>query len=289
METESIRNFFSSLTRKPEAFVAVIIFSSFIVLAIFAPYIAPHDPRKGDILNRLKPPMWAERGNKEHILGTDSLGRDVLSRLIVGSRISLLVGIGGVIVAGGIGVFTGLLAGYFGGKLDDVIMRIVDVQLSFPFILLAIAVLMVLGGGVVNVVIVLSLAKWVTFSRVSRGQVLTIREYDFVEAVRASGASESRILFRTILPNLVAPITVIASFTFAEMIIGEAQLSFLGLGVPPSIPTWGGMLSEGKEYIIQAWWLATFPGLAIMLIVLSINIVGDWLRDYLDPKLDLYT
>jgi peptide/nickel transport system permease protein len=226
------------------------------------------------------------RGVVQHYLGSDALGRDVLSRLIYGARVSVLVGFAAVVIGGTLGILLGLAAGYFGGRLDDVIMRIADVQLAFPFILLAIMFLIVLGPGLWNLILILGIAQWVTYARIARAQTIAQREKEYVEAVRALGARTSTILFATILPNIVAPLTVIASFNIASVILAEAALSFLGLGVPPSVPTWGGMLAESREQLLAGrWWLAVFPGAAIMLTVLSFNILGDWLRDFLDPRL----
>jgi peptide/nickel transport system permease protein len=206
--------------------------------------------------------------------------------LLYGARISLLVGVCAIAVGGVIGVTAGLVSGYFGGWIDDVIMRLGDIQLAFPFILLAIMFLVVLGPGVLNLILVLGIGQWVTYARIVRGQTLSLREKEFVEAARALGDSTAAIIFRTILPNIVAPLTVIASFNVASVILAEAALSFLGLGVPPSVPTWGSMLAESREQLIaNKWWLAIFPGLAIVLTVLSFNIIGDWLRDFLDPRL----
>ncbi|HLT20192.1 MAG TPA: ABC transporter permease [Thermomicrobiales bacterium] len=256
--------------------------------AIFAPYLTDHDPEAGIIIDSKKPPAWSEGGSSEYLLGTDSLGRDILTRILYGARISLVVGIVAVLIAGAIGIVLGLIAGYYGGKIDDVIMRIVDIQLAVPFILLAIAILAVLGQGLDKIIITLGISGWVTYGRVVRGQVLSWRETEFVEAARAIGARNISIMFKHILPNTYASIIIIASFAVASTILAEASLSFLGLGVPPDVPTWGGMVSAGRDYIITGdWWIYTFPGIAIMLTVLGINVVGDWLRDYLDPRLRL--
>lgn len=257
------------------------------VMAVFAPALAPHDPRGVNVLNTLGPPAWAPRGNPAHLLGTDSLGRDILSRIIYGSRVSLLVGAVAVLIAGVVGALLGLISGYFGGTADDVIMRIAEIQMAFPFILLALLVMSVLGQGLLNIILVLGVSGWVPYGRVVRGQVLQLREKDFVEAARALGAGHWRIVFHHVLPNTLAPIIVIATFMVASTIVSEAALTFLGLGVEATTPTWGIMLAEGREYLQVAWWLATFPGLAIMLTVLGVNAVGDWMRDYLDPRLRL--
>jgi peptide/nickel transport system permease protein len=255
------------------------------VLGVAAPLLTPHDPGAIDIRNIMAPPAWAPGGQPAHLFGTDHLGRDVFSRLAYGARISLTVGISAVAVAGAFGVTLGLMAGYYGGWPDDVIMRLADFELAFPFILLAVAVLAVLGPGLTKVILVLGLTGWAQYCRLARAQVLGLRETEFVEAARTLGASTTRILLRHMLPNILAPIIVIASFSVAGVIIAEASLSFLGLGVPPAVPSWGGMLAEGRAYMERAWWLVTLPGLALMLAVLSINVLGDTLRDALDPRL----
>jgi peptide/nickel transport system permease protein len=256
---------------------------------LLAPLVAPYNPNEQSISERFLPPIGLERGSQvgttAHWFGTDHLGRDILSRIVHGARISLLVGLSAVLISGMLGVLLGLLAGYHGGRLDALIMRVADIQLAFPFILLAIAIVAVLGQGVRNVIIVLGLAGWVVFARVVRGDVLSIREREFILAARTIGASDRTILLRHVLPNVSTPVVIIASFTVANVIILEAALSFLGLGVEPAIPTWGAMLADGRQYLSVVWWPATLPGLAIMLTVLSINMIGDWLRDILDPRL----
>ena len=256
------------------------------VVAMFGPAFSPMDPNRQNIMLRLAEPGAAGARGAIHWLGSDGLGRDVLSRLLYGARISLLVGISAILVGGTIGVIAGLVSGYFGGWIDDIIMRLGDIQLAFPFILLAIMFLVVLGPGVWNLILVLGIGQWVTYARIVRAQTLSLREKEFVEAARALGDTTPSIIFRTILPNIVAPLTVIASFNVAAVILSEAALSFLGLGVPPEVPTWGSMLAESREQLLaNKWWLAVFPGLAIVVTVLSFNILGDWLRDFLDPRL----
>ena len=276
-----------SLLRARWPLLAIAILLLVTVAAVSGPALAPKDPNRQNIIARLQPPLTENRaGEVDFILGTDGLGRDVLSRLIYGARISLIVGLTAVVIGGTLGITLGLVAGYFGGRVDDVIMRVADIQLAFPFILLAIMFLVVLGSGVWNLILILGIGQWVTYARIARGQTISLREKEFVEAARALGAKTSAILFKTILPNILAPLIVIASFNIASVILSEAALSFLGLGVPPTVPTWGGMLAESRDQLLAGrWWLAIFPGVAIMLTVLSFNILGDWLRDFLDPRL----
>jgi peptide/nickel transport system permease protein len=253
--------------------------------AVFAPQLAPWDPGKQILLKRLRPPVWQERGLREHPLGTDHLGRDLLARVIHGARPALLVGFAAVAISGLIGMAAGLISGYFGGRTDDVLMRLADIQLAFPFILLAIAVIGVLGPSLQTIIIVIGVSSWVVYARIVRGAVLTLREREFVQAARALGGGDGRILLRHILPNAFTPWLVVATLDMARVIVLESALSFLGLGVQPPTPTWGGMLADGRVYISTAWWLATFPGLAILVTVLGINLFGDGLRDTLDPRL----
>ncbi len=276
-----------SMLRARWPILALVILLFLTVAAAFGPSIAPHDPNRQSIMTRLEAPMVADRnGEVKFVLGSDGLGRDVLSRLLYGARISLLVGVTAIAIGGTLGVALGLISGYFGGWIDDVIMRIGDIQLAFPFILMAIMFLVVLGPGVFNLIIVLGVGQWITYARIIRAQTFSLREKEFVEAARALGASHTSIMFVTILPNVIAPLTVIASFNIASVILAEAALSFLGLGVPPEVPTWGSMLAESRDQLIaNKWWLALFPGLAIVATVLAFNIIGDWLRDFLDPRL----
>jgi peptide/nickel transport system permease protein len=276
-----------SLTRAVWPLVAIAILLIVAVFAVAGPELAPKDPNRQNIIARLQAPMQVDRtGEVQFYLGTDGLGRDVLSRLIYGARVSLLVGLTAVVIGGALGITLGMMAGYFGGRIDAVIMRLADIQLAFPFILLAIMFLVVLGPGVLNLVIILGIGQWVTYARIARGQTISQREKEYVEAAKALGARDPAVLFRTILPNILAPLIVIASFNVASVILSEAALSFLGLGVPPTVPTWGGMLAESRDQLLAGrWWLAVFPGVAIALTVLSFNILGDWLRDFLDPRL----
>jgi peptide/nickel transport system permease protein len=265
--------------------LAAVFLAALVFVAITAPYIAPSNPLVGDILANLLPPGGEGMGGTHHTLGTDMLGRDVFSGILYGSRISLLVGVASVAGAGLIGTALGVIAGYFRGWTDEILMRIVDVQLAFPFILLAILIMYVLGQGLLNVIIVLVIATWPIYARVARAETLKLRESEYVLAARAIGASRARIIIRHILPNAMTPLIVIATFSVPQMIIFEAALSFLGVGIPPSEISWGSMLAAGRDYLGQAWWIATLPGVAIMCTILSINILGDWLRNWLDPNL----
>jgi peptide/nickel transport system permease protein len=253
--------------------------------ALAAPQIAPWDPGRQMLVKRLRPPVWQARGLAEHPLGTDHLGRDILSRIVYGGRISLGVGLSAVTLSCLIGVSLGLLAGFHGGRTDAFIMRVVDVFLAIPYILLAMGVVFALGPSLLNVILVMAVTRWVQFARIVRADVLSIREREFVSGARARGNRSMRLLLRHVLPNALTPIIVVATLELAFMIIYESALSFLGLGVQPPTPTWGWMLADGRNYIATAWWLATLPGLAIMLTVLAVNLLGDWLRDTLDPRL----
>lgn len=262
------------------------VFLVFLVLtAIFAPAIAPHDALTGNILDNLKPPGSTSQSGLPYVLGTDTVGRDVLSGMAYGARISLVVGLLSVFGAGLIGTVIGIVAGYARGWVDEVVMRLVDIQLAFPFILLAIVIMYILGRGLMNVIIVLIVATWPMYARVARAQALKLRETEFVQAARSIGAGHWRIMFRHLLPNSLTPLIVVATFAVPQMIIYEAALSFLGVGMPPDIVSWGSMLASGRGQLEQAWWVATFPGLAIMFTVLSVNLIGDWLRDWFDPQL----
>lgn len=254
------------------------------LVAIFAPLLAPHDPAAINAANMLKPPFWMEGGNTANLLGTDNLGRDILSRIIYGSQISLLVGITSVVVAGIIGVTIGLIAGYYGGFIDNLLMRLVDSFLAIPTILFALVILSVFGPSVMTLIFVLGATNWVNYARLVRGEVLTIKERDFVRAARSIGVKNNKIIIRHLLPNVISSFIVISTLSVATTIILEASLSFLGLGVQPPTVSWGSILSDGRDYLATSWWLATFPGLAITITVLGIIFLGDWLRDVLDPR-----
>jgi peptide/nickel transport system permease protein len=281
------RRILSNLQRDPAAIFGLSILMIIVIAALFAPILAPHSPDAVDPLRRLRPPLWVDGGTTEFILGTDAVGRDILSRIIYGARVSLLVSLVSVLISSVIGVLLGLLSGYYGGWIDAVIMRLVDIQLAYPLILFAITVAAIFGAGLRNLMIVLVIANWVTYARIVRGEVLVRREMQYVEAAKVSGCRDNRILRLHILPNVFSSILVIFTLQVAFVLILESGLSFLGLGVEPSIPTWGSMLNEGRNYILTAWWVQTFPGLAIMFTVMGINMLGDWIRDVLDPQLRL--
>ena len=277
----------SRLLRLRWGLAACAIFLLIVASAVFAPQISPHDPLAVNIRHRLAPPAWMDGGAPQHLLGTDQVGRDLLARIIYGGRVSLVVGAGAVLIAAIIGVLLGLGAGYFGGRTDWIIMTGINVMLTFPFVLLALAVISVLGPSLINMILVLGVAGWPIYARVIRAETMAIREREFVLAGRALGMSHARIVFRQIAPNLVSAIVVIATLQVAQVIIFESFLSFLGLGIQPPTPAWGNMLGEGRVYMLNSWWIATFPGLAIFITTLVINLMGNALRDWLDPHLKL--
>ena len=268
-----------------KVFAGGVILAALIVCGVAAPLLAPFDPQEQSLEDRLQPPTWAGGSARDHWLGTDNLGRDILSRIIYGSRISLLVGATTVVLAGVVGCFLGAIAGYFGKAVDEFVGKVTEIFLAFPFLLLAIALMAFLGQGVVNIVLALMMSRWVQYCRVVRGEVLSLKERDFVTAAKALGGRDFYILLRHVAPNTLPSVTVVATFAMAIVIISEASLSFLGLGVPASIPTWGSMLSEGRSYMSRAPWLTIFPGVAIFITVFGINLLGDGLRDLFDPKL----
>jgi ABC-type dipeptide/oligopeptide/nickel transport system permease subunit len=255
--------------------------------AALAPLVVAHDPLAVNIRHRLAPPAWMEGGTAAHLLGTDQVGRDLLSRMVYGGRVSLVVGVAAVVISASIGVMLGLTAGYFGARADALIMTLVNIMLTFPFVLLALAVIAVLGPNLINMIIVLGVADWPLYARVIRAETLSIRERDFIVAGRALGMSHARLIFGQIFPNLISVIVVIATLQVARVIILESFLSFLGLGVQPPTPAWGNMLGEGRLYMLNSWWIATFPGLAIFVTTLAINLMGNSLRDWLDPHMRL--
>ena len=274
---------FKRLIRNKGATLGALILLVVVAAAIFSAQITPHDPTFRDIARRLKPPLYQQDGQL-FLLGTDAVGRDILSRIIYGTRITLMVGLASVFFAGSIGVLIGLLSGYLGGWFDTLAMRIADIQLAIPFMVLAIAVAAVLGNSLTNTIIVLGITGWVTYGRLVRSETLSVRRNEYVTAAEASGVQPARIVFRHILPNVGASIIVAATQMVARMLIAEASLSFLGLGIPFTTPTWGVMIAEGRDYLMTSWWVSTLPGLAIFLTVMSANLVGDWLRDITDPR-----
>ncbi len=277
--------FVRRLARRRTALFGLVVVALVFVAALGAPWLTTYDPTEQDITNRLQSPGSPDPSGRVHVLGTDHLGRDLLARVIFGARPALMVGFAAVAISGLLGMSVGLVSGYFGGRVDDVFMRLADIQLAFPFILLAMAVIGVLGPSLPVIIVVIGVSSWVVYARVVRGSVLSLREREFVQAALALGSRDGRILLRHILPNALTPWLVVATLDMARVIVLESALSFLGLGVQPPTPTWGGMLADGRVYISTAWWLATFPGLAILVTVLGINLFGDGLRDTLDPRL----
>ena len=276
----------SSPRLDPSGIIGALIIVAVVIAAIAAPLVAPHDPNAQDLMGRLKPPGWqSPLSGARFLLGTDQLGRDVLSRIIYGARISLFVGILSVAITAALGTLLGLIAGYYRGIAEAIVMRGVDLVLSLPFMLLALAVIGITGPGIQNLILVVVLTRWARYTRVIYGQVLSYSEREFVEAARVIGTSSLRIMFQHLLPNLLPTTIVLATLDLGFVIVLESGLSFLGLGVPPTIPTWGTMLADGRAYLNNAWWMGTFPGLAIMLTVLGFNLLGDWVRDRMDPTL----
>jgi len=275
------------LARRRTALGGLLVVAVVVAVAIAAPWLSPFDPIEQSIADRLAAPGARDGAGRLHPLGTDHLGRDIAARILFGARPALLVGVAAVTISGILGMVIGLVGGYFGGRVDDVLMRLADIQLAFPFILLAIAVIGVLGPSLGTIIFVIGVSSWVVYARIVRGAVLSLREREFVQAAQALGSGDTRILARHILPNAFTPWLVVATLDMARVIVIESALSFLGLGVQPPAPTWGGMLADGRVYLSTAWWLATFPGLAILVTVLGINLFGDGLRDTLDPHLAL--
>jgi ABC-type dipeptide/oligopeptide/nickel transport system permease subunit len=276
----NIRLFLSSHLSSLSAAVVL----AFVVLAVAAPLFAPHDPNETDLFRRLQPPAWMADGDWGFLLGCDALGRDILSRIIYGARISIFIGIVVIVLATVIGILAGLAAGYLRGWTDVVISRLVDILLGFPYLIFAIALIAMMGPGLQNILLALVYKEWVVPCRVVRGETLAAREVEYVEAARALGASRRHIMLHEILPNILSPVIVVATIRMAHVIILEASLSFLGLGVQPPTASWGSMVADGRSFMLEAWWVSTFPGLAILLLVLAINIASQGLRDAFDPK-----
>lgn len=278
-------SFLSELARRPLALTGGVVLVLFIAMALLAPQIAPHDPIRGDLRARLTPPAWIEGGNWQYPLGTDAQGRDLLSRIIHGSRVSLAVGFLAVGISAVTGTTLGAITGYFRGRTDAIISRFADLLLAFPFLIFAIGVMAFLGPGFGNLILALTFKDWVEYLRLVRGEVLVQKEQEYVEAARVSGQSEPTIIVREILPNIIQSVFVLGTLRMGHLIIMEASLSFLGLGLPARIPAWGSMVAAGRDYMLSAWWVATIPGVAIVILVLSINLLGEGLRDILDPRL----
>jgi peptide/nickel transport system permease protein len=256
-----------------------------VATATLAEFLTPYSATEISLANRLRPPFWEKGGSLAHPLGTDPMGRDLLTRMIYGARVSLVVALLALLVGGGVGAALGLIAGYYGGRLDALVMRVADTTMAFPIILFAILFVVILGGSLATTVFAVALVLWARYARVIRGEVLSLRERDFVAQARIAGCSPARIMVIHLFPNILNTLVVLLSLQAGWVIIVEASLSFLGAGIPPPTPTWGSMIAEGRDYIATAWWVSFFPGLAILATVLSFNLFGDWLRDALDPKL----
>ena len=280
-----LRWWFQRLTVSYTGTVGAIIVLAVLFVAIFAPYISPHDPWLANLGARFAPPFWSQNAVPGYLLGTDQLGRDVLSRILYGTRVSLIVGLAASAISAVVGVTLGLVAGYYGGWLEDVFMRITDALAAFPKIALYLVVMTMFGAGFVILILTLGLVRWSSFARLVRGEVLSVKQKEYVEAAHAIGQNATRIMGRHIVPNVFASIIVLGTLEIAAVIIAEASLSFLGVGVPPPAISWGRMLSDGRDYLASAYWIATFPGIAITMTVLGVFMLGDWLRDVLDPRL----
>lgn len=273
------------LVRDRSGMIGLTIFLILVLSAIFAPQVAPHDPLDQNLRAAKQPPVWAEGGSFEYPLGTDNLGRDILSRIIFGSRVSLTVGFFGVLIASSLGLVVGLSAGYLGGRVDNAIMGVVNLLLALPYLLFVVFIAAILGRSLINVILIFGITDSPVFVRITRGEVLRMRQSGYVESAISIGARTGRILFEHILPNLIGPLITLATFEMSAMIFYEAGLGFLGLSVPPTIPSWGNMLANGRKYLTSYAWIATWPGLAIVFTSLGMNLLGDWLRDVLDPRL----
>ncbi|MFQ5854146.1 MAG: ABC transporter permease [Anaerolineae bacterium] len=273
------------LGRDRSGMLGLTLFMLVVIAAVFAPWIAPHDPLEQNLRLAKRPPVWAEDGSWDYPLGTDNLGRDLFSRIVFGTRVSLTVGFFGVLIAGSLGLAIGLVSGYTGGRVDNTIMGIVNLVLALPYLLFVVFIAAILGRSLINVILIFGITDSPVFARVTRGEVLRMRESGFVESAISVGFRTRRILFDHIMPNLIGPLITLATFEMSAMIFYEAGLGFLGLSVPPSVPSWGNMLASGRKYLTSYPWIATWPGLAIMFTSLGMNLLGDWLRDVLDPRL----
>ena len=275
----------SQTRRRRPPIIPVAIILVFVLVAVLAPWLSPSDPYEQSLRLRHRPPVWEERGSWAHPLGTDRLGRDLLSRIVYGARVSLAAGVVTVLLASAVGAAVGLVAGYYGGRVDATLMRVTDATLSFPIILLALILAVTVGPSFANVVLAIAVILWARYARVIRGQVLTIMQLDFIAQARIAGAGAWRVITRHLLPNTLNTLVVLVTLQIGYVIIVEASLSFLGAGIPPPTPAWGGMIAEGRDVVTSAWWVSLFPGLAILLVVLAFNLLGDWLRDTFDPRL----
>ena len=273
------------LWRDRSGIIGLILFLVLVVAAVFAPLLSTHDPLAQNLRDNKMPPAWSEGGSWEHPFGTDNLGRDAFSRILYGTRVSLTVGFFGVLIASALGLVLGAIAGYAGGRLDAVIMGVVNLVLSLPYLLFVVFIASILGRSLINVILIFGITDAPIFARVTRGEVLRMRESGYVESAVSAGARWGRVVFDHILPNLIGPLITLATFEMSRMIFYEAGLGFLGLSVPPTVPSWGNMLAAGRKYLTSSPWIATFPGLAIMFSSLGMNLLGDWLRDVLDPRL----
>jgi len=282
---KQLRSFGRLLLRDQAGLVGLLFFLLVVFAALFAPWLAPHDPLEQNLKASKLPPAWMAEGDWSYPLGTDPLGRDLFSRILYGSRVSLQVGFFGVIIAGGLGLVIGLFSGFVGGRTDSAIMTVVNIILALPYLLFVVFIAGILGRSLLNVVLIFGITDAPIFVRVVRGEVLRLRRSVYVEAAQSTGVPQNRILFQHILPNLIGPFLTVATFEMSAMILYEAGLGFLGLSVPPDIPSWGNMLEAGRQHLQRYWWIATFPGLAIMFSSLGMNLLGDWLRDALDPRL----
>jgi peptide/nickel transport system permease protein len=280
-------NFVDELRKHPLALLGGIVILVYVLAAILAPYITAYDPARGNLRLRLDPPAWHPEGDWAYALGTDAQGRDLLTRIVYGARVSLTVGLLSVGISATVGTILGAITGYFRGRLDDLVSRFADLLLAFPYLIFAIGVMAFLGSGFTNLILALTFKGWVEFFRLVRGETLSEKTQEYVEAARVTGLRHAAIIAREILPNIIQSVFVLSTLRMGHMIIMEASLSFLGLGIPPHIPAWGSMVAAGRDYLLVAWWVSTFPGLAILFLVLSINVFGEGLRDILDPRLKI--
>jgi peptide/nickel transport system permease protein len=271
--------------RRRVPWIPICIIAIMVSMALFAPLLAPYSPIDQTLRDKLIPPFWVDGGGIDHVLGTDAFGRDMLSRLIYGARVSLIVAALALTAGGGVGLVIGIVSGYFGGAVDNALMRLVDAAFTFPAILFALLLAVTMGQGLGTLVLAISLLLWASFARVIRGEVLSLKQRDFVALAKVRGCSSARIMLTHILPNVLNTFMVLVTLNIGVVIIAEASLSFLGAGIPPPTPTWGLMVSDGRGRIAEAWWVSLIPGIAITLLVLSVNVFGDWLRDRLDPRL----